>query len=216
MLVPSPKWLDTGNNAWQMAAATFVGLQSIPGLVILYGGYRQEEMGDQFRLHGDVRLCRGDGRVGVVGLQHGLRRHNGSRSSANPKPATLRGLHCSGQATIPAAASGMPALTFPMATLMFFQFVFAAITVIILAGSLLGRMNFNAWVDLRAAVDDLCLHGRRVQPLGWRLAGGDGRARFLRRLCDPSRRRHVGVCRGGGDRTAHPSRIAITSRPTAC
>ena len=33
-----------------------------------------------------------------------------------------------------------------MATLVFFQFVFAAITVIILAGSVLGRMNFKAWV----------------------------------------------------------------------
>jgi Amt family ammonium transporter len=51
-----------------------------------------------------------------------------------------------GQATIPAAASGMPALTFPMATLIFFQFVFAAITVVILGGSLLGRMNFTAWM----------------------------------------------------------------------
>ena len=51
-----------------------------------------------------------------------------------------------GQATIPAAASGMPALTFPMATMMYFQFVFAAITVIILAGSVLGRMNFKAWM----------------------------------------------------------------------
>jgi Amt family ammonium transporter len=51
-----------------------------------------------------------------------------------------------GQATVPEAASGMPPLTFPMATLMYFQFVFAAITVIILAGSLLGRMNFTAWM----------------------------------------------------------------------
>jgi Amt family ammonium transporter len=50
-----------------------------------------------------------------------------------------------GQATVPEAASGMPAMTFPMSTLVFFQFVFAAITVIILAGSLLGRMNFAAW-----------------------------------------------------------------------
>jgi ammonium transporter, Amt family len=40
----------------------------------------------------------------------------------------------------------MPALTFPMATLIFFQFVFAAITVIILAGAVLGRMNFTAWM----------------------------------------------------------------------
>ena len=50
------------------------------------------------------------------------------------------------QATIPAAASGMPPLAFPMATMMFFQFVFAAITVIILAGSLIGRMSFKAWI----------------------------------------------------------------------
>ncbi len=40
----------------------------------------------------------------------------------------------------------MPPMTFPMATLMFFQFVFAAITLIILAGSVLGRMNFTAWM----------------------------------------------------------------------
>ena len=40
----------------------------------------------------------------------------------------------------------MPPLAFPMATLVYFQFVFAAITVIILAGSVLGRMNFTAWM----------------------------------------------------------------------
>ena len=40
----------------------------------------------------------------------------------------------------------MPAMAFPMATLIYFQFVFAAITVIILGGSLLGRMNFTAWM----------------------------------------------------------------------
>src|SRR6201999_1330849 len=54
--------------------------------------------------------------------------------------------YTTGQATVPAAAAGMPPLTFPMATLIFFQFVFAAITVIILAGSVLGRMNFTAWM----------------------------------------------------------------------
>eukprot|EP00850_Spirogloea_muscicola_P014052 SM000098S25132 [mRNA] locus=s98:384788:386607:- [translate_table: standard] len=31
-------YLDRGDNAWQMTAATLVGLQSIPGLMILYGG----------------------------------------------------------------------------------------------------------------------------------------------------------------------------------
>src|ERR1700723_2687568 len=34
----TPPWLDTGDNAWQLTAATLVGLQSIPGLVILYAG----------------------------------------------------------------------------------------------------------------------------------------------------------------------------------
>jgi len=47
---------------------------------------------------------------------------------------------------IPAAAGGMPPIGFPMATMVFFQFVFAAITVIILLGSVLGRMNFKAWM----------------------------------------------------------------------
>ncbi|CAD6236092.1 unnamed protein product [Miscanthus lutarioriparius] len=32
-----PAWLNKGDNAWQMVAATFVGLQSMPGLVVLYG-----------------------------------------------------------------------------------------------------------------------------------------------------------------------------------
>ncbi|KAF5952368.1 hypothetical protein HYC85_010312 [Camellia sinensis] len=34
----SPEWLNKADNAWQLTAATLVGLQSIPGLVILYGG----------------------------------------------------------------------------------------------------------------------------------------------------------------------------------
>jgi Amt family ammonium transporter len=35
-LPASPEWLNKGDNAWQMTAATLVGLQSMPGLVILY------------------------------------------------------------------------------------------------------------------------------------------------------------------------------------
>ncbi|GMY16770.1 Ammonium transporter [Fagus crenata] len=33
----SPEWLNKGENAWQLTAATLVGIQSVPGLVILYG-----------------------------------------------------------------------------------------------------------------------------------------------------------------------------------
>ena len=29
-----PSWLNSGDNAWQMTAATFVGLMSLPGLAV--------------------------------------------------------------------------------------------------------------------------------------------------------------------------------------
>src|ERR1700734_1849526 len=37
-----PSWLSPGDNAWQMTAATLVGLMSVPGLVVLYGGVMQK------------------------------------------------------------------------------------------------------------------------------------------------------------------------------
>src|SRR5436305_12386484 len=35
-------WLNPCDNAWQMTAATLVGLMSVPGLVVLYGGVMQK------------------------------------------------------------------------------------------------------------------------------------------------------------------------------
>ena len=37
-----PQWLTPGDNAWQLTAATFVGLMSLPGLAVLYGGVMQK------------------------------------------------------------------------------------------------------------------------------------------------------------------------------
>jgi|ERR1700722_8148661 len=34
----APPWLNNGDNAWQLTAASLVALQSVPGLVILYAG----------------------------------------------------------------------------------------------------------------------------------------------------------------------------------
>jgi Amt family ammonium transporter len=42
---------------------------------------------------------------------------------------------------------------FPLSTMIYFQFVFAAITIIIMAGALLGRMNFTAWMVFCPALD---------------------------------------------------------------
>ena|ERR1700712_5729363 len=35
----NPAWLDKGDNAWQLTAASLVALQSVPGLVVLYAGW---------------------------------------------------------------------------------------------------------------------------------------------------------------------------------
>jgi hypothetical protein len=34
--VPYPSWVNTGDNTWQITAATFVGLMSLPALAVLY------------------------------------------------------------------------------------------------------------------------------------------------------------------------------------
>jgi len=148
-LVPSPQWLDTGDNAWQLAAATFVGLQSIPGLTILYGGIVKKKWAINSAFMSmyafasvlvvwvlfDYNMAFGHAWLSVFG------------QSFLGAPALATGAaYTTGQAIVPEAASGMPAMAFPMATLIYFQFVFAAITVIILAGSVLGRMNFTAWM----------------------------------------------------------------------
>src|SRR4029079_17394157 len=36
------EYLSEGANSWQMTAATLVGLMSVPGLVVLYGGVMQK------------------------------------------------------------------------------------------------------------------------------------------------------------------------------
>src|SRR6202011_4693581 len=130
MLVPSPKWLDSGNNAWQLAAATFVGLQSIPGLAVLYAGYVKQK----WAINSAFMCFYAFASVLVVWVLFDYNMAFGEQwfpFLGKPALATSASF-TTGQAVIPAAAAGMPELTFPMATLIFFQFVFAAITVIIL------------------------------------------------------------------------------------
>ncbi len=144
MLVPSPKWLDTGDNAWQLAAATFVGLQSIPGLVVLYGGVVKKK----WAINSAFMSMYAFASVLVVWVLFDYNMAFGPQwlPFLGKPMLALSAAFTTGQGVVPAAASGMPPMGFPMATLMYFQFVFAAITVIILAGSVLGRMSFKAWV----------------------------------------------------------------------
>src|SRR5260221_13180326 len=125
-LVPSPQWLDTGNNAWQLAAATFVGLQSVPGLTVLYGGIVKKKWAINSALMSRYAFAS----VLVVWVLFGYNMAFGEQwfpflgapSLATPAVFTT------GQAEIPAATSGMPPLTFPMATPTFSMSVFAAIS----------------------------------------------------------------------------------------
>ena len=137
----NPSWLDKGDNAWQLTAASLVGLQSVPGLVVLYAGIVKGKWAINsafmalyafaavlitwvlFAYH----LSFGSQMLPLVGIPHPIMTMTDELS----------------QAVLP--TSGI-APNFPMATMVYFQFVFAAITVVILAGALLGRMNFTAWM----------------------------------------------------------------------
>src|SRR5262249_13049948 len=144
-LVPSPQWLDTGNNAWQLAAATFVGLQSVPGLTILYGGIVKKK----WAINSAFMAMYAFASVLVVWVLFAYNMAFGPQwfpFLGTPSFATSA-VFTTGQATIPAAASGMPALTFPMATLIFFPFVFPAITVVILSGFFPCSMKFSTRVS---------------------------------------------------------------------
>ena len=144
MLIPSPKWLDSGDNAWQLAAATFVALQSVPGLVIFYGGVVKKK----WAINSAFMAMYAFAAVMVVWALWGYSMAFGPQwySFVGVPKSILSAAFEQGEAIIPAASGGMPALGFGMSTMVYFQFVFAAITVIILAGAVLGRMSFKAWM----------------------------------------------------------------------
>ncbi len=146
--VEAPKWLNQGDTAWQLTAATFVGLQSIPGLAILYGGLVKKK----WALNSAVMVFYAFSAVLIVWSLWGYNMAFGQSAGGFltnwvgiPGPA-LSAVAETGQAVIPLASSGMPALHFPGAAMIYFQFVFAAITPILIAGSVFGRMNFKAWM----------------------------------------------------------------------
>lgn len=137
----APEWLNNGDNAWQLTAATLVGMQSVPGLMILYAGFMKSKwaINSAFMAlyaFACVLICWvlwaykasfGDQMLPFVGV---------------PGQAVSIDYQLS-QAILPTANIKA---AYPMATMVYFQFVFAAITLIITAGAFLGRMNFTAWM----------------------------------------------------------------------
>ncbi|KAL2323504.1 hypothetical protein Fmac_027883 [Flemingia macrophylla] len=131
----SPEWINEGDNTWQLTAATLVGLQSVPGLVILYGSIVKKKwaLNSAFMAlyaFAAVLVC-WVGWCYHMSFGDGLFPFLGWPNVALDQKFLL----------LPAFEGN-----FPNATMVYFQFVFAAITMVLVAGALLGRMNFHAWM----------------------------------------------------------------------
>ena len=154
MYFPYPSWLNAGDNSWQLTAATLVGLMSLPGIAVLYGGLVKKK----WAVNTMLMAFAGFSAVLVVwvfwayNMGFGVPAHLGGNATnilngfiGHPGSITGPGQETH-QAIIPLLASASPAFHFPTATLAYFQFVFAAITPLLFLGSVLGRMNFKAWI----------------------------------------------------------------------
>jgi len=150
VLVPSQPWLSPGDTAWQLTAATLVGLMSIPGLAVLYSGLMKKK----WSVNSMMMTFYAFAVVLVVWCFWGYSMGFGSPLKLGPgilsgivgiPRAILTPLSEQGQAYVPLIAAGVPALKFPGSAMILFQFVFAAITPCLLAGAVFGRMSFKAW-----------------------------------------------------------------------
>src|SRR3979490_1072727 len=146
-LLPVPTWLDPGHTAWQLVAGTLVGLMSVPGLAILYAGLMKRK----WAVNSSLMVLYGFGATLIVWSFWGYKMAFGSQVTdvldfVGVPGSILSPSSEQGQAAIPLLTGAIPNLRFPMTTLAYFQFVFAAITVILLAGALLGRFSFKAWI----------------------------------------------------------------------
>ncbi|XP_073156452.1 ammonium transporter 2-like [Henckelia pumila] len=148
-----PDWLNKGDNAWQLTAATLVCLQSMPGLVILYASIVKRK----WAVYSAFMALYAFAAVFICWVLFCYRLAFGDKLIpfwGKPGPALDLG-YLTRRAAVPESThfysngtieSGMEEPFFPMASLVYFQFSFAAITTILVAGSVLGRMNIKAWM----------------------------------------------------------------------
>jgi Amt family ammonium transporter len=154
-LIPYPDWLNAGDNAWQLVAATLVGLMSLPGIAVIYGGLVQRK----WAVNTILMAFSGFALVLVAWVLYEFNMGFGKPMHLGPwmldsfvgipKPI-LDHVSLEGQAHIPLLSDAdpalMPAFRFPKSSLAYFQFVFAAITPLLFLGSVVGRMSFKAWL----------------------------------------------------------------------
>ncbi len=146
-----PSWLNSGDNTWQLVAATLVGLMSLPGIAVLYGGLVQRK----WVVNTMLMAFAGFSLVLLVwvlwgyNMGFGPQAHLGATGSfwsglvGHPHPIVS---HFGEQNQAVSGANTLIPFHFPTSTLAYFQFVFAAITPLLFLGSVLGRMKFKAWL----------------------------------------------------------------------
>ncbi len=150
---PDPSWLNAGDNTWQLTAATLVGLMSIPGLAVLYGGVVQRK----WAVNSAMMAFYGFSIVLLTWVLWGFKMSFGDSLTIGSLPQflgipgmSLDHIAEQAQANIPLLSGKglMPPFRYPQASLVYFQFVFAAITPLLFLGSVLGRISFKAWMLL--------------------------------------------------------------------
>jgi ammonium transporter, Amt family len=159
MVIGAIKWLSEGANSWQLTAATLVGLMSVPGLVVLYGGVMQKRWSVNSMMMAFVAFaivlilwCLFAFRMAFGEPMH-IFGAGGGEFLANMwgKPASILSASSElGHGNIPLLPVVTEEIEFPQSTLAYFQIVFAAITPILMLGSVLGRINFKAWIPFVA------------------------------------------------------------------
>lgn len=129
-----------------MTAGTFVGLQSIPGLALYYGGLTRKK----FAINTALMCFYGFSAVLVVWVLLGY------NFGFGPAGWKMGGYGILG--TLSSVAPGLTegsqalvgpnslALNIPTSTVVWFQFVFAAITPLLFVGAIIERTNFKAWI----------------------------------------------------------------------
>ncbi len=149
--IPYPSWLNPADNTWQLVAATLVGLMSLPGLAVLYGGLVRKK----WIVNTMLMVFVGFSLTLVVWMLWGYNLAFGPQSHFGPTGSFWSGFigHFTPLSTAGAeqgqAVSGANTLIpfhFSTATLAYFQFVFAAITPLLFLGALVGRLKFKAWL----------------------------------------------------------------------
>ena len=144
-MVPYQSWLSAGDNSWQLTAATLVGLMSIPALAVLYGGLVQKKWAINTVMMVFTTFCL----TLIVWVLWAFKMGFGTPlvHTFLGDPRSVLGHNAEeGQASIPLLNGLMPNFRFPESSLMYFQFVFAAITPILFIGSVIGRISFKVWL----------------------------------------------------------------------